>query len=549
MNRYIVLVLIIVLVIKFVLSLYGLGWGAPDRWNQDERINAALKIVTERTYYYSNVEISHPIVYYYFLLLWLLPYLLILKLTGFNLEAARSAASVSWLAMTKAAPGFASGLLIAGRSSSVILGLLTVLFTYLIAKKIFDEKTGIFSALILTLNVGLLGTNHFAKNENLSIFLIVVVLFMWTTIVNGKFSYSKFYTTCFLSGLAIGTKLDSAIILVGVIFVLYNIRDKAGSFFNKLKTVFFAGAFISLGVLLGYPRLVIPSKNAIGIKEGIYKGFVTLFTTPTIKSVANQVKFIFLKWISAYNILIAVFLFAGLALCLVRLSKMHKFVRLCFLILAAYYFVILFMYRFVYTNLVILSFPILAICAGYGFKIFWDIMADFRRTRLALSIFILLYSLFYAVKADMVFTKNDTRYFSTRWIEKNIPPGATIGIIEEPEVLFSSRLVERYAVYYLGERITYENNPYLNRKKMPYLDEAGEIKTLSGFDYAVVVTGNYMRFETGLKNITEEMLRAMKEWRLIKTFQYNEDLFFNPRPTYTCPTILIFKATKNGSAQ
>lgn len=545
MKRGMVIALVAVLAVKLILSSYGLMWGAPDRWNQDERINASLKIVAEKTFYYSSVETAHPVVYYYFLFLWLAPYLLVLKLTGFNFEIAAQAASTSWLAMTKAVPGFANGLLMAARSSSVVLGVLTVFLMYLIAKKIFDERTAIFSAAAATFNIGILGTNHFARSENLSLFLIFLSLYLWASILSEgpgltKNLMPKLYISFFLAGLAMGTKIDSAILLMGVAFMLYGILKRTTSLADRFKVSFLTVFLILSGLLLGYLRLLMPAKEISGLKWNVIQGFLCLFAAPS----PEHIRLVFLKVISSYNCAIAIFLFAGLVLCMTRLKHMHKFIRLLFVILAPYYLIIFFFYSFVSTNLFIISFPAMAIFAGYGFKIFWDKMAHFKRTRALLSLLVLCYSVFYAVKADMVYAKNDTRYLCTRWIDKNIPGNATIGIIQEPELLFSSSLVGDHAIYYNGERMSYETNPYIKRKKTPMSDEEMVIRNLSKFDYAVVSSWDYVAFESRTKDSLKDRVSGVKGMELIKSFYSDEDLLVNPRPPYTSPAIFIFKARK-----
>ncbi len=540
MKRKILYILILVLAAKIALSVYGINWGLPDRWNADERFNACIKIVTDRTFLYSNVEPYHPIIYYYFVFIWLLPYFLFLKLTGFDLEAIRSATSISWLAVTKASPGFANGLLIAERLSSAALGLLTVFIVYRIARKAFDEKTGIFSALILTLNVGMIGTNHFVKNENLCLFLIALIIYMWLVMLAGKFSCKKFYLSCFLAGLAIGTKLDSAIIIFGLVYMLYALRKRANGLMVRLKEVSFSAGFLLLGALLGYPRLVIPVKGVTSVKESAVRGFSILFATPSLENTFNQLRATFLKITSTFNLPITIFLLIGLFLCLVRLRN-NRFTQVSLAILLPYYFVIVFLYSMVYANLIILSIPFLSIYAGYGFKMFWDALARRRVTRAVFAIVIFLYSMTYAVRADMTFACNDTRYTSTRWIEDNIPAGSSIGIAQEPEQLFSSRLLEKYPIYYNGTRMNYESNAYTESREKESWAKSAVMRKLSSCDYAVISTWNYILFERTVAETLENDVYGTGDWRLIKTIRYNEDLFLNPRPTYTCPVIFIFK--------
>src|SRR3989338_3182509 len=171
-------VLLTVLALKICLSVYGIGWGLPYRWNQDERITAPLRMIAEKTFFSCPVDFYHPLFYKYFLMVALAPYYLFLKVVGYNFSVVKAASSVSWLSLVKADPNFASGLMLAGRIPSVILGVGTVLVVYMIAKKIYGHTVGIFSSLALTLNVGFIASNHFIKDENLTVFLFVCILYL-----------------------------------------------------------------------------------------------------------------------------------------------------------------------------------------------------------------------------------------------------------------------------------------------------------------------------------------------------------------------------------
>ena len=540
--------IVLIVCLKLLLGIYGINWGNPDRWNVDDRLTAALRMVSEKTFFYSSIQSSHPVFYYYFLLSALLPYFLFLKLTGFDFYMAKKAALISWLSFTRACPDLANGLLIAGKLSSLLLGVGTILIIFLLARKIYGNRIALFSAIILTLNVGLVGTNHLIKNENLAIFLVVLVIYIWTSILKNKFSYKKFYLSCFLSGLAIGTKLDSAILLFGISFtILYCLRTVALNMYRNIGLILASCIFVSLGVLAGYPRFIVPVKVPGGVVEGAVGGFSVLFCTPGILNTLEQTKMVAMNLASSFNILISIFLVLGVAFSLTKLKTLGYHAYLLLSIFIPYFIINIFFYKFTATKLLVLSLPFLAIFAGLGFELFWKKMALHKPMRAILSILMLIYSVIYVVRADMVFAKDDTRYISTRWVEKNIHAGASIAIVQEPELLFSSRLVGEYAIYYGEERLSYDNNPY-TKPRTGAASETALLKNLSGYDYAIVSSWNHMAFETGGKDRMEEMLLGNKGYALVKAIEYNENLLFNPRPSYTCPAIFIFKKINGNKA-
>jgi len=156
---------------------------------------------------------------------------------------------------------------------------------------------------------------------------------------------------------------------------------------------------------------------------------------------------------------------------------------------------------------------------------------------------LILYSLFYAIRADLVFTTYDTRYACTNWIKDNIEKGSSIGIIQEPELLFASNLIDSYKIYYVGEEIKYDNNPY-RKIRAKRMSEEDMSRLNSKHDYIIVSTWDYMKYEYGTKIYIEKNYTNRKDYDLVKEIQYNENLLFNPRPSYTCPTIFIFKKNR-----
>ncbi len=532
-----------ILALKLFLSVYGITWGLPYRWNQDERITTALRMIAEKAFFYCPVDYYHPLFYKYFLIAALAPYYLFLKLVGCNFSVIQKASSVSWLSLVKAAPDFASGIMLVGRASSVILGLFTVVMVYLIAKKMYGRKIGIFSALALTLNMGFITTNHFIKDENLAVALLVCALYLWITALDGRLNIKRIYLASFLTGLAIATKLDTTVLLSGAVLMgAYVLLSGDLSFSKKRKILFFTGLLIFAGFLFGYPRLVIPVKLKIGAVEGGVAAFSVLFAPPTIANIFLQVKMTLLNIISSFGVPVSIFVISGLAFSVYNFRKMTRAELLLYSVLIPYIFTEFFLYVAVATKLIILSLPILSIFAGYGFVKLWDKMKHFNTVRILIAGLIAAYSVFYAIKADLVFTKNDTRYISTDWIKNNIKAGSTIDILQEPEVLFSSVLIGEYKIYYQGEEIRYDNNPY-REVRTGAGNAAGDYILGKGHEYVIVSSWDYMRYERGAKDHFYEKMRDNKNYSLVKKIEYDENLFFNPRPAFTSPVIFIFKET------
>ena len=530
-----------VILLNIVLTVFGIRWGLPYRWNLDERITTPIRMVVEKTYFYCSVDVYHPLFYKYFLMMFLGPYYLFLKVSGYNFAIAKKAASMSWLSLGNVAPDFVNGLMITGRLSSALLAAFTVLMVYAITKKIYNSKCGIFAALALTLNVGFVGTSHFIKNENLALFLFVCVLYLWILILMEKMTYKRLYLAGFLTGLAIGTKLDSLILVFGtLIMILFIFKDQILSLGKKLKIIIVVPFFIFCGLLFGYPRIIFPIPLKVGIIEGASRGFSVLFSLPTVASIMEQTKITVLNIASSFGIVLSFFVVAGLAGLIIRYKKIKRAESLLLLVLAAYLAVNFFIYNSVSTKLIFFSLPILAIFAGYSFGQLWNKLNNKRLAKVLVSVFVLAFSLCYIIKADLVFAKYDTRYISTEWIEDNVKPGASIFIAQEPEVLFKSNLISDYKIYYRGMELRFDNNPYRETINISE-DNYKSLLATRSYDYIVVSSWDFVRYETGAKDRMLEKMSDIKGYCLIKSIYYNEDLLFNPRPPYTSPAVFIFK--------
>jgi len=530
-----------VMLLNVILTVFGIRWGLPFRWNLDERITTPIRMVIEKTFFYCSVDVYHPLFYKYFLMIFIAPYYMFLKVSGYNFAIVKKAASMSWLSLGKAAPEFVNGLMITGRLSSALLAVFTVLVVYAITKKLYNSKSGIFAALALTLNVGFVGTSHAIKNENLAVFLFVCVLYLWVLILMDKVTYKRLYLASFLTGLAVGTKLDSLVLLCGtVIMIFFIFKDQIFSLGKKLKMLLFIPFFIFCGLLFGYPRIIFPVPLNIGIVEGATRGFSVLFNFPSITSVISQVKFTVLNIASSFGIVLSLFVVVGLLSLIIRYKKIKRAEILLLLVLAAYLTVDFFVYNCISTKLIFFSLPILAIFAGYSFGQLWNKLNSNRFLKILVSTFVLLLSLFYIIKADLVFAKYDTRYTSTEWIKDNVKPGSSIFIAQEPELLFESDLISDYKIYYRGKELRFDNNPYREIANTTG-DSYKSLLAKRPYDYIVVSSWDFVKYETGSKDRMLEDMSKIRGYRLIKSIYYDENLLFKPRPPYTSPAIFVFK--------
>src|SRR3990167_8552207 len=63
-----------IVALNVALTVYGLGWGLPDRWCLDEQVASSLRLLQSRSVL-TVVSVIHPQLYNFFLAVLFVPYL------------------------------------------------------------------------------------------------------------------------------------------------------------------------------------------------------------------------------------------------------------------------------------------------------------------------------------------------------------------------------------------------------------------------------------------------------------------------------------------
>jgi len=264
MKNRIGILIVVILLVSFFLNAFGISWGLPYRWNVDEDVNLSLRLIGEKTIF--TKDTMHPPFYRYVLAVVMVPYLLFMKLIGFDFVSLNNSASVSWLKVVRDFPDFANGIFLYARLFSAFLGIFTVFLVYLIGKNIDSKRLGLFSALTLALTQGFVAVNHFAKTTALVNFLSVLAVYLCIKALKNKSkSFRSIGFAAFVVGLTIGTKYNAAILCLPI-FLTYaflqknQIQDKKGCWISSAifkKESLFIFLFLFMGLLFSWPTLFI----------------------------------------------------------------------------------------------------------------------------------------------------------------------------------------------------------------------------------------------------------------------------------------------------
>lgn len=584
-TRYI---LSIIIIINLFLNIYGNNWGLPSRWHSDEKVANALHMLHEksfldkRNFFYQTT--GHQVV----LSAWLIPYLIFLKSTNFPFKDLKQAASVSWIYMADKFPDFAINIYIYSRTLSAILGAMTVFLIFLLANRIYGGKSGIFSAAFLSVCMGFVGHNHYAKWPSLVNLLIVSTLLFCIMALNKEIiSEAKkyFYLAAFLTGMAISVKFNAMSLLVPIFltYILKFINSEQNKrliirFKNLLLIVIYSAFLFVIGFLVLTPSFL------FYIKEYLYKirilspDFSLKYNSEYIGGVlpiyTGNINYFF-ELISIYGVPVFILILVGIILRILAFKKISKKEIVVYSFIIIYWSIITVFLKDIYpqTKHIIAIVPLLTLFAGKTMSDTFDSKKINSSLKWSIFLIIFLFSLAYTYKADLVFLKDDTRYASTKWIRENIPLGSKIEIFNQIHLLFADNIVNDYEIIYLGHsskgRKAYSFPVWADIKDR---DEYARYlnKNDSPSDYIIIninymtklQAGNFVGYVPGVADYVTDLFKGKKNFVLVETFApKNRKLVFknlgmlilpqnflwNPIPDYEAvsPTIYIFKRMKN----
>lgn len=575
-------IILIFVFLNLVLNIYGNNWGLPSRWHSDEKVANSLHMLHEKSLVDKRGYFYQPTGYQIILAIWLVPYLALLKLSGFSFDELGETASVSWSYMAQRFPDFATTIYIYSRGLSAILGALTVYLIFLLTSRIYDRKSGFFSAAFLSVCMVFVGINHFAKYSSALNFLMTLALLLSIfALEKNVISEAKklFYLSVFFLGIAASVKF-SAIFLLLPLSLVYCFKfidyERGKKINNSIKSLFLA-AFNSaiifvFGFILLTPSILFHFKDYFAKETlgSIISGtFIESTSYPFYSGAINNL----VELAVEIGIPIFILILIGMIGLIRRLfsggiSK-GEIVILSFVI--PYWIIMTVLSKDIYpqAKIIILVVPLLTVFAG---KAMSDIF-DFKKLNYAFKLLIFLlifsYSLAYTYSADLVFLKGDTRYASTKWIKENIPVGSKIEIFSQLHLVCEDKILNDYEIIFLGQSSKKFKGGTLPRwinieGREKYIEQLN--KNGSTADY-IIVNLNYLEklysedflgYLPGLASYVKEVFKGKRNFVLVKTFApknrkivFNktanlispENIFWEPIPDYesVSPTIYIFK--------
>jgi Dolichyl-phosphate-mannose-protein mannosyltransferase len=391
----------LILALSLLLNLWGIWFGLPDSWHPDELVHRSVTMARNATL------VPHSYLYgsahYYLQLLVMVPAYLVTELFSSDVETQKIVAYL------------------AARSLSAVMGAGCVAFTYMLARKIFDERTALLSALLLTLSTGLVSLAHFATVDVPMLFWMMASYAFSARVMAGG-GLRDFLLAGAFAGMAAATKYVGGSVLVALPLAwLLGQRER------QLRPLLAGVGAAAAAFLVMNPPLLLASCE-------FFEGFIidNAFNTTTTLGLKDHPLLLVLRAVlNAAGTVVGVILLVALVYALATISSAKGAARVLFVTAVPLcYFAVIANINYASVRHVMPLMPPLLILVA---RMLVELMRAARESRIrqwgayGLCASTILLSGGYTLSAEMQFVF-DSRYEVADWLVDRVPPGATVEI-------------------------------------------------------------------------------------------------------------------------
>jgi hypothetical protein len=399
-----------ILLSAVVLRFQGIFWGIPvfdpmvHNYHPDEPkiIQGACNFPH---HILSNSDLRYPTFYHYFIGSLSIPARLIFKINGWAFEDFKIFVSVF------------------GRLITIFLGVGAVFLTFILAKKLYDEKVGLLSALFVSLSLYHVQNSSWATLDVPNSFFFILTVYIAFR-MHEKPTTKAYLLTGISLGILIGTKYIGAISLILILILHFHRCTRRGKkLSNLLKTSFSKNLWI-LFLTAGIVFLL--TTPAIFLKPIIF--------TDSLSQLVNRDAgrnyrivldyMIFARVVKNYATVTDPVLTVLMILGLVYPLKKRWDREIPILIVIVIFF---FAFGALTSRHLIAVLPLTSIL---GAQAIWLLYKKVQFISKTIWIYFLAFWILFALAYNIggiLLRKNDTRTETAYYIEENIPAGSTLG--------------------------------------------------------------------------------------------------------------------------
>lgn len=384
--------LFLILLLAALLRFYGLNWDQGNHLHPDERM---ITIVTTRLQFPDQLNPE-------FFAYGSLP-IYLLKFLGWLL----SFIDPKWAQY--------SHLNLVGRGISVFFDLGTVYLIYLIAKKLWGQKTAFTASLFYTLAVFPIQAAHFyAVDTQLTFFILATLYFLIKKIrpVNVLLAGLFF-------GLALATKISAVLLIIPIILV----------FFRQPKKLIFVLIMSLFTFLICQPYAYLDFQTFWQQAQQQSQMTKSAFTFPYTLQYVDTIPYLYhLKNLVLWGLGIPlgiISLIASIWIISLKILRASYKVDGTVVLLSFFliYFAITGQFAVKFMRYLLPLYPILCLFSARLFQAF----IKFPLTKFILML-TLTSTMLWAFAFTQIYTRPNTRVLATHWINQNLPPGSKIAV-------------------------------------------------------------------------------------------------------------------------
>jgi 4-amino-4-deoxy-L-arabinose transferase-like glycosyltransferase len=520
-----------ILLFSLVVRLYGIKWGIPNNhhilsYHPDEKAFFwVVSLMDIQNLNFNPHWFIYPTFHYYLVLI---PIMVLSNLGFLSFEPNLIFYGLYPLEVGKA--------LLIGRTLSVLFGITTVFIVYLIGKLLYNEEVGILSSLLLSLTPLHVIHSHFLTNDvPVTFWILTTLMFCIKIFKSGK---TKWYLLSGASaGFATSTKYTAGLIILSILTAhfLYLKKNGVTSPRNIGKNILLSFSLLISTFIITSPYSILAFSEfkrdliwASSSRSSIIIHSIEWFDTgPGL--IFNLTNSLF------YGLGLPVLLFAlfGAGISLNK-KKPETFIVLSFVIP---YYVIVSTWKLRYARYMLPITPLLILFAAIGL---FNIRARFKKLGILILIGVVVYTSILMMLYDYTLAAQDPREQARAWINKNIPPGTSIGLPYQTQ-FFTPPLDEK-----LHNIIFTWNSSKLTEEKIDYY-------VLSDFDYRVYLKSNKTKETYPLESAFLDFLFTGSDYKILKTFETKQkfliiditDSYLPHDMKYSNPKIVIFKRSNS----
>jgi len=399
-------IIFIILFIGVILRLWGINFGLPFQFHQDEPI-----IVNHAMAYGTGDLNPHffiiPPLTSYILFVFYGAYFLLLKVAG----AVTSPELFATGFLKDPAIFYIIGRFVVGFIPSVV----SVYLTYKIASKLFSKRAALFAALAMAVTFLNVVNSHYIYADNLLVMFCLLSYVAMVLLIQRPIR-RNYIASSILIGLAIATKYNGAILLPS--FLLTHILVVRSA---NIKRVINADIAVSVVVIIGTFLVCNP--------------FSLLDWRFFLDSMLHNTGGVYRGW--GYHIKYSLFEGTGSLVTiagiigLISLVKEKRSIGIFLILFPFFFYLHLVFASQAYSRYVLCVIPFLLIGAGFLFfdLIYPKIKSNIGRFLLiAITTVLIIPTFVKSIKADILFFEKDTRIEAMEWIKSNIGQGSKIAI-------------------------------------------------------------------------------------------------------------------------